>query len=123
MLTNMLTIGTFSDRRKVSIMSEIRDIFNNMIPISMFNRGMAGQIFADVKAGNKKVVIKNNVPECVLISPEEYVGMIDELEDAKDALLAYQRDKDTEYLSDEQVMKNLGMTEADLDGWEDVEIG
>ena len=43
----------------------------------MFNRGMAGKIFDDVKKDGAKVVMKNNKAECVLLSPEEYIRLID----------------------------------------------
>ena len=39
----------------------------NTVPISQFNRGLAGQIFEDVKTHGAKVVMKNNVAECVLL--------------------------------------------------------
>ena len=49
-----------------SVISAIRDT----IPISMFNRGLAGKIFEEVRKAGAKVVMKNNLPECVLVSPE-----------------------------------------------------
>ena len=52
----------------VNIASAIR----NTVPISMFNRGLAGKIFDEVKQSGAKVVMKNNAAECVLLSPEEY---------------------------------------------------
>ena len=62
-----------------SVVSAIR----NTVPITQFNRGLAGQIFEDVKSTGAKVVMKNNVAECVLLSPDEYVQIMDELEDAR----------------------------------------
>ena len=53
----------------VNIASAIR----NTVPISLFNRGLAGKIFNEVKQSGAKVVMKNNAAECVLLSPEEYV--------------------------------------------------
>ncbi|MDK7355751.1 type II toxin-antitoxin system Phd/YefM family antitoxin [Peptoniphilus harei] len=38
-----------------------------------------------------KVVLKNNAPECILVSPDEYTKLIDELEDARDLMLANTR--------------------------------
>ena len=57
-------------------------ISKNTVPISQFNRGMAGKVFSEVKKSGPKVVIKNNEPICVIISPEEYVKLMEELEDA-----------------------------------------
>ncbi|WP_246541227.1 type II toxin-antitoxin system Phd/YefM family antitoxin [Peptoniphilus ovalis] len=38
-----------------------------------------------------KIVLKNNTPECVLLSPEEYSKLIEDAEDARDLLLANER--------------------------------
>ena len=68
----------------LSVVSAIR----NTVPITQFNRGLAGQIFEDVKATGAKVVMKNNSAECVLLAPDEYVRLMDELNDAWLAVLA-----------------------------------
>ena len=67
-----------------SVMSALRDT----VPINQFNRGLAGKIFEDVKKSGAKVVMKNNTAECVLLSPEEYAKLIDEICDARLLLLA-----------------------------------
>lgn len=64
-------------------MSSIRSAIENTISISLFNRGLAGKIFDDVKAHGAKVVMKNNTPECVLLSPDEYIRLLDEADDAR----------------------------------------
>ena len=56
-----------------------RSAIENTIPISLFNRGLAGKIFDEVKRYGAKVVMKNNTPECVLLSPEEYIQLLDNL--------------------------------------------
>ena len=63
----------------------------NTIPISQFNRGLAGKIFDEVKTTGAKVVIKNNVAECVLLSPDEYVRLMDEVNDARLLAVATER--------------------------------
>ena len=73
-------------------MADISSALRSTIPISLFNRGMAGKVFEDVRRQGAKVVMKNNSPECVLLSPEEYLRLIDEVNDAKLAALAAQRD-------------------------------
>ena len=104
-----------------SVVSAIRDT----ISISLFNRGLAGKIFADVKQTGAKVVMKNNMPEVVLLSPEEYVKLMDEVNDARLLALATERmsifDPD-ETVSQEDVNRQLGITEADLDGFDEVEF-
>ena len=44
----------------VNIASAIR----NTVPISLFNRGLAGKIFNEVKQSGAKVVMKHNAAEC-----------------------------------------------------------
>jgi PHD/YefM family antitoxin component YafN of YafNO toxin-antitoxin module len=60
-------------------MPSVVSAITNTVPISQFNRGLAGQIFEDVKRTGAKVVMKNNSAECVLMAPEEYVRLMDEL--------------------------------------------
>ena len=52
-------------------MNSLVNAIKNTVPITQFNRGLAGKIFEDVKKQGAKVVMKNNTPECVLTSPEE----------------------------------------------------
>ena len=64
-------------------MAKVRDSIENTVSISLLNKGYAGQIFDEVRASGTKVVIKNNVPECVLMSPSEYLELLDELAQAR----------------------------------------
>lgn len=64
-------------------MGAMRDAIENTVSISLLNKGYAGQIFEDVRASGAKVVIKNNTPECVMMSPDEYISLIDELNEHK----------------------------------------
>lgn len=72
-------------------MNLVKGIMENVVPISYFNKGIAGKIFEEVKRSGMKVVMKNNAPECVLLSPEDYVRLVDEVNDAKLIALAAQR--------------------------------
>ena len=106
-------------------MASVISAIKNTVPISLFNRGQAGKIFEEVRQSGAKVVTKNNTAECVLLSPEEYVRLMDELNDARLEAVAAERlaryDPRT-LVSQEEMMKTLGITEEDLAGWEDVEI-
>lgn len=104
-----------------SVMSALRDT----VPINQFNRGLAGKIFEEVKKSGAKVVMKNNTAECVLLSPEEYAKLIDEICDARLLLLASDRMSRADLsktVSQEEVYRELGLSAADLLGEEDVEI-
>ena len=72
-------------------MNLVKGIMENVVPISSFNKGIAGKIFEEVKHSGMKVVMKNNAPECILLSPEDYLKLIDEVNDAKLMALAMQR--------------------------------
>ncbi len=89
----------------------------NTIPISQFNRGLAGKIFADVRQNGAKVVMKNNTPECVLLSPEEYIRLMDALNDAQLLAIATERMEHfdlSQAIPEEEVKRKLGITEEDL---------
>ncbi len=104
-----------------SVVSAIR----NTIPITQFNRGFAGQIFEDVKAHGAKVVMKNNTAECVLLSPDEYVQLMDELNDARLLALAAERMANFDpatLIPEEKVWDRLGITDEDLDAVGEVEF-
>ena len=104
-----------------NISSAIRDT----VSISLFNRGQAGKIFEDVKQSGAKVVMKNNAAECVLLSPEEYVRLMDEVNDAR--LLTIAAERMAHYdpsaaIPAKQVYDELGITEKDLADCGEVEI-
>ena len=106
-------------------MASVISAIKNTVPISLFNRGQAGKIFEEVRKSGAKVVMKNNVAECVLLSPEEYVRLMDEVNDAKLEAIAAERVARYDpkrLVSQEEMMRELGLTEKDLEGWEDVEI-
>ncbi len=97
----------------------------NTVPISQFNRGLAGKIFQEVKQSGAKVVMKNNAPECVLISPQEYVRLIEEINDARLLAVASERMKNydpSENISANEVQRELGITDEELADFEEVEF-
>jgi PHD/YefM family antitoxin component YafN of YafNO toxin-antitoxin module len=97
----------------------------NTIPISLFNRGLAGKIFEEVKQYGAKVVMKNNTAECVLLSPDEYVRLMNEVNDARLLTMATERmahyDPAT-IISEDEMNRKLGITDEDLAGYDEVEI-
>lgn len=50
----------------------VAELFNKLIPITQFNKGQASKLFARLKNESGLVVVKNNVPIAVIISPHEY---------------------------------------------------
>ena len=106
-------------------MADLTSAIQNTVSISLFNRGLAGKVFQEVRKSGAKIVIKNNEPECVLLSPEEYVRLMDEVNDARllEIAVARMQNYDPETaIPAEEVYKNLGITEEDLAGSDEVEI-
>lgn len=99
-------------------MNFIKQISNRTVSISDFNRGLAGRIFDDVKSNGSKVVLKNNTPECVLLSPEEYSRLMDEVEDARDLMLAKSR---LESMNEIEVISKEDIEEAFKINFDDIE--
>ena len=64
-------------------MDAIRGAIENTVSISLFNKGLAGRIFEDVKRYGAKAVLKINGAQCILMAPEEYVRLMDEVNDAR----------------------------------------
>lgn len=105
-------------------MTNYGSALRNMISFSEFNRGQAGKIFEDVKKVGAKIVVKNNNPECVLISVDDYINMVEEINDMRAILMAADRMsnfdgnvKDT--FSQEEIEKMFGVNTKDC---EEVEI-
>ena len=66
-------------------------ILDRVVPISRFNKGEATKIFSEVKETGTKYVFKNNLPECVLLSPEMYDQMVENLIDMELYIEALER--------------------------------
>lgn len=106
-------------------MNNVMSAIQNTVPITAFNRGMAGKIFEEVKRFGSKVVMKNNVAECVLLSPQEYVALMEEVNDARLFSIAAQRmaqyDPSTA-ISQSDLEKDFGITSEMLDAVGEVDI-
>jgi antitoxin StbD len=98
--------------------STSRSLLNSMIPITRFNRGEASKIFEEVNAAQgEKVVLKNNTPICVLMSPQHYEEITDALEDYALYIEAEERMTKAEntYLAADEMLSRLGVKRSDLD--------
>jgi len=95
-----------------------------VVPITRFNRGEASKIFDEVKESGCKVVVKNNIPACVMLTPEKFQEMVDMIEDQALLAIAEARLKysSENTISFEDILAKDGLTLADLDAMEDVEI-
>lgn len=109
--------------RQVYRMTFTANLLHSLIPISQFNKGQAAKIFDRLRSEKELIVLKNNQPSAVILSPEEYSRLTEIEEDYLLLLEANKRleESDTR-ISMEAVMENLGIKESDFDGVEDVEI-
>ena len=106
-------------------MANITSAIKDTISISLFNRGLAGKIFEEVKQSGAKVVMKNNAAECVLLSPDEYLRLMDEINDAR--LLAVANERMASYnpinsIPAEDVYREFGITDEAIAACDEVEI-
>lgn len=102
----------------------IMDVMRSIVPISRFNKGEANRIFEEVEVGGPKVVMKNNRPACVLVSPEKYETLMEMLSDyilQEEAEARLESEGTQKTLSRQEVMESFGITQEDLDDV-DVEI-
>lgn len=51
---------------------DISDLFKHIVSITQFNKGKASQLFSRANKGEALLVIKNNAPVAVILSPKEY---------------------------------------------------
>lgn len=105
-------------------MANYGSALKKMISFLEFNIGQAGKIFDYVKKAGAKILVKNNNPECVLISVDDYIKMVDELNDMRVLLMAADRMSDfdgdiKDTLSQEEIEKMVGVNSDD---YEEVEI-
>ena len=106
-------------------MASVVSAIKRTVPISQFNRGLAGQIFSDVKSNGPKVVMKNNVAEVVLMPPAEYVEVMNALNDFLLLTMAVERMAHYDpsaLVSEEEMDRRLGISKEDLESIGEVDF-
>ncbi|MDO4291973.1 MAG: type II toxin-antitoxin system Phd/YefM family antitoxin [Eubacteriales bacterium] len=95
----------------------VMGVMKAIVPITRFNKGEANRIFDEVEASGTKVVMKNNKPTCILMSPGKYEALMEMLSDyvlQEEAENRMAHSGQIETMSRNEVMKSLGITEDDL---------
>ena len=101
------------------------DVLNSLISITQFNKGQASKIFDRLRTERQLVVLKNNAPSAVILSPEEYERLAEIEEDYQLLLLAQQRIANggmERTVTFNDAMVDLGISETELNEAEDAEI-
>lgn len=106
-------------------MSIAYETLNSLVSITQFNKGQASRIFDRLNTEKQLIVLKNNIPSAVIISPDEYVRLSEIAEDYYLLLEAHERLKNNsgqKTLSFDDVMQNYGISESDIENAEDLDI-
>ena len=101
------------------------DLLQSLVPISQFNKGQAAKIFDRLRSERELIVLKNNQPSAIILSPEEYTRLTEIEEDYFLLLEANKRMEDNvnqRTISFDSMMNNLGISEAELREAGDVDI-
>lgn len=75
-------------------------------------------IFDEVQTSGNRIVVTNNHPECVLISPEQNENLVEKFSDYQLLTEADKRmaeNNDEENISHEEMMLRLGVTREEID--------
>lgn len=106
-------------------MSIAYETLNSLVSITQFNKGQASRIFDRLNTEKQLIVLKNNIPSAVIISPDEYIRLSEIAEDYYLLLEAQERLKNNngqKSLSFDAVMQNYGISESDIENAEDLDI-
>ena len=101
------------------------ETLRSLVSISQFSKGKATEVFDRLKNEPQLVVLKNNTPAAILLSPDEFGRLAEIEENYKLLLLAQERlanDNMSKARDVAQVMQDLGISEKDIEAAEDVEI-
>ena len=101
-------------------------MIKSLIPIIQFNRGQASRIFDRLRNEKQLIVLKNNQTSAVILSPAEY-ERLSEIEENYYLLIEAQKRLEANEgkpgIPMDEVMKELGITEKDIDASEVPDIG
>lgn len=106
-------------------MSMAYEALNSLVSITQFNKGQASRIFDRLNSEKQLIVLKNNVPSAVILSPEEYIRLSEIAEDyylLTEAQTRLNNNEGKKALSFGEVMQKCGITEEDIEAAEELEV-
>ena len=102
-----------------AIKTDLRDVIGKLISVSDLSRGMASKIIQRVgKDKEQYIVVKNNKPEAVILSVDEYIELMEAKEDLQLLQIADIRMKNyvpEEAASHKDVLSRYNIREEKLD--------
>ena len=97
----------------------------SLVPINQFAGSQAARVFERLHQENQLIVLKDDQPAAVILSPKEFSRLSEIEEDYQLLLEANKRlanNIDATTLSREQLMRELNITEAEIANAKDVVI-
>ena len=106
---------------------DLRNALDHIISVSELGRGKASKVIQNVESNKEQyIVVKNNKPQAIIMSIEEYSDLQRLREEYELLKLAAQRvaeSNESEYSTFDDVMKEFGINEEELEKLEeDVDI-
>ncbi|MDF2513603.1 MAG: hypothetical protein K0S04_3469 [Herbinix sp.] len=101
------------------------NMLNSLISITQFNKGQASKIFDRLRTERQLIVLKNNQPSAIILSPEEYARLSEIEEDYLLLLQANERlanNTGKPSVPFHSVLNNLGISEQEICEAEDIDI-
>lgn len=102
-------------------MANAVNLMQSLVSISQFNRGQATKIFDRLHSERELIVLKNNQPSAIILSPAEYLRLTEIEEDYYLLLEANKRlneNEDKKTIPMSKVMENLGINEEEIENME-----
>lgn len=98
---------------------DLRNALNHMVSVSDLGRGQASKVVNDVeKSKEQYIVVKNNKPQAVIISIDEYMDLMESKEELELVLMAQDRIKSVENsqaIDFEDILSEAGLTMSEID--------
>jgi antitoxin StbD len=101
------------------------NLLKSLVSITQFNKGQAAKIFDRLKTERRIVVLKNNAPSAIILSPDEYLRLLEIEEDTILFNLAEQRLADYNLVDGipfDETLIQLGLTHEDIDNAKELEL-
>jgi antitoxin StbD len=113
----IICLQSQKEKRTDIMAARANEIMNSLVPITQFNRGQASRIFDRIQSERRLIVLKNNQPEAVILSPAEY-ERLSEIEEnyylLSEAQARVEKSGDKPTVTDAEVMKELGIKEEEI---------
>lgn len=99
-------------------MAHTASILNSLVSVTQFNKGQASKIFDRLRTEQRLIVLKNNAPSAVILSPEEYDRLVEIEEDYRLLVQAQKRLKNSpaeNAVSFNDALTHFGISATELD--------